>query len=58
LASEHDQHEHHHHDGPHDYVGAIQGYRAEKDAFFKDSANSPVPPEERAAFERSHALAV
>ena len=48
---DHDEHEHHHHDGPHDYVGAIQGYRAEKDAFFKDSANSPVPPEERAAFE-------
>ena len=47
---EHD-HEHHHHDGPHDYVGAVQGYRAEKDAFFKTSPNSPVPPEERAAFE-------
>jgi uncharacterized protein (DUF1684 family) len=48
---DHNEHEHHHHDGPHDYVGAIQGYRAEKDAFFKTSANSPVPPEERAAFE-------
>jgi uncharacterized protein (DUF1684 family) len=47
----HDEHEHHHHDGPHDYIGAIQGYRAEKDAFFKTSPNSPVPPEERAAFE-------
>jgi uncharacterized protein (DUF1684 family) len=48
---DHDEHEHHHHDGPHDYVGAVQGYRAEKDAFFKTSPNSPVPPEERAAFE-------
>jgi uncharacterized protein (DUF1684 family) len=49
---EHDQeHEHHHHDGPHDYVGAIEGYRAEKDAFFKSSVNSPVPAEEREAFE-------
>jgi uncharacterized protein len=47
---EHD-HEHHHHDGPHDYVGAVQGYRAEKDAFFKSSANSPVPAEDREAFE-------
>ena len=46
-----DHHEHHHdHDGPHDYVGAIQGYRAEKDAFFKDSAGSPIPQEERDAF--------
>jgi uncharacterized protein (DUF1684 family) len=51
---EHDhehEHEHHHHDGPHDYVGAIEGYRAEKDAFFKSSVNSPVPAEEREAFE-------
>ena len=51
-AHDHDHdHEHHHHDGPHDYVGAVQGYRAEKDAFFKSSANSPVPPEERDAFD-------
>jgi uncharacterized protein (DUF1684 family) len=47
----HDHHEHeHHHDGPHDYVGAIQGYRAEKDEFFKNSAGSPIPAEEREAF--------
>jgi uncharacterized protein len=46
-----DHHEHHHdHDGPHDYVGAIQNFRAEKDAFFKDSAGSPIAPEERDAF--------
>ncbi|MFL5724717.1 MAG: DUF1684 domain-containing protein [Chloroflexota bacterium] len=52
---EHEQHDHdhdhHHHDGPHDYVGAIQGYRAEKDAYFKTSPGSPIPAEERAAFE-------
>jgi hypothetical protein len=45
-----DHHDHHHHDGPHDYVGAIEGYRADKDVFFKSSAGSPIPFEERAAF--------
>ena len=30
-----DDHHEHHHDGPHDYVGAVQGYRAEKDEFFR-----------------------
>lgn len=44
-------HDHHHHDGPHDYVGAIEGYRAEKDAFFRQSPGSPIPAEEREAFE-------
>jgi uncharacterized protein (DUF1684 family) len=48
---DHDHHDHeHHHDGPHDYVGAIQGYRAEKDQYFKTSAGSPIPTEEREAF--------
>ena len=47
----HDEHEHHHHDGPHDYQSAISGYRAEKDAFFKTSPNSPLPAEERPTFE-------
>jgi uncharacterized protein (DUF1684 family) len=51
-----DQHDHaehagHHHEGPHDYQSAISGYRAEKDAFFKDSPHSPVPAEERGSFE-------
>jgi uncharacterized protein len=49
--SQHDEHEHHHHDGPHDYQSAIAGYRAEKDAFFKTSPHSPLPAEEREAFE-------
>jgi uncharacterized protein (DUF1684 family) len=48
---EHDEHEHHHHDGPHDYQSAISGYRAEKDAFFKTSPHSPLPADEREAFE-------
>jgi uncharacterized protein (DUF1684 family) len=47
---DHDEHEHHHHEGPHDYRSAISGYRAEKDEFFKTSANSPVPAEERTSF--------
>jgi hypothetical protein len=47
---DHEHHEHHH-GGPHDYVGAIEQYRAEKDEFFKSSDGSPIPPEERDAFE-------
>jgi hypothetical protein len=47
---DHDEHEHHHHEGPHDYQSAISGYRAEKDAFFKTSPNSPIPEDEREAF--------
>ena len=45
----HDEHEHGHHE--HSYQAAIGGYRAEKDAFFKSSPHSPIPEEERAAFE-------
>jgi uncharacterized protein (DUF1684 family) len=51
MASDHDHEHEHHHEGPHDYQSAIAGYRAEKDAFFKTSPNSPVPAEERTAFE-------
>src|SRR3982751_5268748 len=58
---EHDQHdhaahdhdhadEHHHHEGPHDYRSAIEGYRAEKDAFFKSAPGSPIPSDARDAF--------
>lgn len=54
----HDEHDHqhdheheHHHEGPHDYQGAISGYRAEKDAFFKSAPGSPIPFDERDAFE-------
>src|SRR5436190_386521 len=47
---DHAGHEQHHHDGPHDYVGAVEGYRAEKDAFFKSAPGSPIPFEERDDF--------
>jgi uncharacterized protein (DUF1684 family) len=43
----HDHHEHH----EHSYEAAIAGYRAEKDAFFKTSQNSPIPADERDAFD-------
>jgi hypothetical protein len=46
MASDHD-HEHH----EHSYPAAIGGYRADKDAFFKESPNSPIPEDARAAFE-------
>jgi uncharacterized protein len=50
MTSDHDHdHEHGHHE--HSYQAAIAGYRAEKDAFFKASAHSPIPEEEREAFE-------
>ena len=47
MASDHDPHAHH----EHSYQAAIGGYRAEKDEFFKSSPNSPIPEDERAAFE-------
>jgi uncharacterized protein (DUF1684 family) len=43
------EHDHEHHE--HSYQAAIGGYRAEKDAFFKTSPHSPLPAEEREAFE-------
>ena len=49
---DHDHHEHeHHHGGPHDYVGAVQAFRQEKDAYFKSSKGSPIPAGERDAFD-------
>jgi uncharacterized protein (DUF1684 family) len=54
-AHDHDQaheHEHHHHHAaPMDYPTAVAAYRAEKDAAFKEGAHSPIPADERAAFE-------
>jgi hypothetical protein len=44
---DHDPHAHH----EHSYQAAIGGYRAEKDEFFKSSPNSPVPEDEREAFD-------
>jgi uncharacterized protein (DUF1684 family) len=45
----HGDHAHEHHE--HSYQGAIDGYRKEKDAFFKTSPHSPIPAEERESFE-------
>jgi uncharacterized protein (DUF1684 family) len=46
---DHDHHDHDHHE--HSYQAAIAGYRAEKDAFFKTSPHSPIPEDEREAFD-------
>jgi uncharacterized protein (DUF1684 family) len=50
----HDEHEHHHHEHEHQHVvsypDAVAQYRADKDAFFKSAAGSPVPVAERDAF--------
>lgn len=48
---DHDAHEHHHHDHePLDYGDAIRAFRADKDAYFRTAAGSPLPPAERADF--------
>ena len=49
MTSDHDHDPHAHHE--HSYQAAIGGYRAEKDEFFKSSPNSPIPEDERAAFD-------
>ena len=47
---DHDHHDHHdHHE--HSYQAALEGYRKEKDAFFKTSPHSPIPEAEREAFD-------
>jgi uncharacterized protein (DUF1684 family) len=54
TTDDHEVHDAHDHGGGHEhhvsYQDAIAGYRAEKDAFFKTSPNSPVPADEREAF--------
>jgi uncharacterized protein (DUF1684 family) len=44
------EHEHHHHEHV-DYPDAIQGFREDKDEFFRTSARSPLPEGDRADFE-------
>jgi uncharacterized protein (DUF1684 family) len=44
---DHDEHEHHHTES---YVDAMNRYRADKDAYFRSGAGSPIPAAERAAF--------
>jgi uncharacterized protein len=49
-----DDHEHHHHDHEHvpvEYKDAVEGFRLDKDEFFKTMPGSPIPVAEREAFE-------
>ena len=51
--TEHD-HEHHHHDHEHvpvEYKDAVEGFRLDKDEFFRTMPGSPIPEAERAAFD-------
>jgi uncharacterized protein (DUF1684 family) len=56
AKSEHDHdhdHEHHHHDHEHvpvEYKDAVEGFRLDKDEFFRTMAGSPIPEAERATF--------
>jgi hypothetical protein len=44
-----DEHEHHEH-VPVEYRDAVEGFRLDKDEFFKTDPRSPIPEAERAAF--------
>jgi uncharacterized protein (DUF1684 family) len=46
----HDHHEHHHDHEHVEYPDAVRAFRADKDAFFRSSGQSPVPAAERATF--------
>ena len=45
-----DDHEHHHEHVPVEYKDAVEGFRLDKDEFFKTDPRSPLPESERAAF--------
>ena len=48
---EHEAHEHDHHEHvPVEYKDAVEGFRLDKDEFFKTDPRSPLPESERAAF--------
>ena len=54
MTDEHEHHDHEHHDHEHhaiDYVEAVLEFRAEKDDFFKLAPGSPIPADDRDAFE-------
>jgi uncharacterized protein (DUF1684 family) len=44
------EHEHHHHAEPVSYEAGVQGFRDDKDAYFRTGLGSPLPEAERAAF--------
>jgi uncharacterized protein (DUF1684 family) len=45
-----DDHEHHHEHFPVEYKDAVDGFRLDKDEFFKTDPRSPLPESERADF--------
>lgn len=48
---DHEAHEHGHHEHvPVEYKDAVEGFRLDKDEFFKTDPRSPLPESERAAF--------
>jgi len=53
IEHQHGEHDHDHdHDSePVDYADAVEAFRRDKDEFFKTGARSPVPVDQRAAFE-------
>lgn len=51
MTADHDAHGHDHHEHvPVGYRDAVQGFREDKDDFFKSHARSPIPEAERATF--------
>lgn len=53
MTSNDHEHEHHHHDHEHvpvEYKDAVEGFRLDKDEFFKTMPGSPIPEGERATF--------
>src|SRR5262245_24475955 len=49
MSEPHEHHHHHHHE-PLDYRATVEAFRADKDAFFREDPNSPVPVDERGSF--------
>jgi hypothetical protein len=47
---DHEHHDHHDHRAM-GYAEALARYRADKDAYFKNARNSPIPPADRDAFD-------
>ena len=50
MTSDKDEHEHHHEHVPVEYKDAVEGFRLDKDEFFKTDPRSPLPEAERADF--------
>jgi len=51
IEHQHHEHDHDHDSEPVDYADAVEAFRRDKDEFFKTGARSPVPVDQRAAFE-------